>query len=44
MRDARRTAASADDDLEHAHALLGHATGAITRRVYRVFEKVKPVG
>lgn len=44
MRDTRRTAASAADDLEHARALLGHATGAITRRVYRVVEKVKPVG
>lgn len=44
MRDARRTAASAADDLEHARALLGHTSGAITRRVYRVIEKVKPVG
>lgn len=44
MRDARRTAATAADDLEHARALLGHGNSAITKRVYRVRDRVKPVG
>lgn len=44
MRDARRTAATAADDMEHARALLGHTTSGITARVYRVREKVRPVG
>jgi integrase len=43
MRDARRTAASEADSLQHAQALLGHTTSAMTGRVYRVRDRVKPV-
>lgn len=42
-RDLRRTAASEAQDLEHARALLGHGSSAITRRVYRVRDKAKPI-
>ena len=43
FRDARRTAATNAEDLEHARALLGHGSTAITKRVYRVRDTVKPV-
>lgn len=42
-RDMRRTAASEADDLEHARSLLGHGSTAITRRVYRVRDKARPI-
>lgn len=44
LRDTRRTAATAASDLEHARALLGHGSTAITKRVYRVRDRVRPVG
>lgn len=43
FRDARRTAATNAETLEHARALLGHGSTAITKRVYRVRDTVKPV-
>ena len=43
FRDLRRSAASDAESLEAARALLGHASSAITRRVYFVTERVKPV-
>jgi integrase len=43
-RDMRRTAATMADDLEHARALLGHGSTAITRRVYRIRDKTRPTG
>ncbi len=44
LHDARRTAATNADDLEHARALLGHGSSAITKRVYRIRDTVRPVG
>ena len=42
FRDLRRTALTAAESLEHARDLAGHGTSAITRRVYRIRDKVKP--
>ena len=43
FRDLRRTAASEAGSLEAARHLLGHGSTAITKRVYRVTNRVKPV-
>ena len=43
FRDLRRTAASDAGSLEAARDLLGHGSTAITKRVYRVANRVKPV-
>ncbi len=42
FRDLRRTAATAAATLEDARDLLGHTSTAITRRVYRTRNRVKP--
>lgn len=42
LRDLRRTAATKAATLEQASALLGHSSTAITARVYRVRDRVKP--
>lgn len=42
LRDLRRTAATEAESLEAASALLGHGSVAITRRVYRVRDRVSP--
>ena len=42
FRDLRRTAATAAASLEDARDLLGHTSTAITRRVYRTRNRVKP--
>ena len=42
FRDMRRTAGTAAETLEHARDLLGHTSTAITRRVYRPRNRVKP--
>ncbi len=44
LRDLRRTAATAAPTLQEASALLGHDSPGITRRVYRVRDRVQPVG
>lgn len=44
FRDLRRTAATAAATLADAAALLGHDSPSITRRVYRVRDRVQPVG
>lgn len=43
MYDARRTAATNAGSLQEASDLLGHADTRITKRVYRVQSKVRPV-
>ena len=43
FRDLRRTAASDKETIEAARDLLGHATTAITARVYKVKRRAKPV-
>lgn len=43
FHDLRRTSANAAKSLEHARALLGHSSAAVTRRVYRSSERVDPV-
>jgi integrase len=43
IRDLRRTAATESESLQDAQALLGHATSAMTRRVYRKGDRVKPL-
>ena len=42
FRDLRRTAATQAKTLEDARALLGHSTTAITSRVYRTRDRVRP--
>ena len=44
FRDLRRTAATAAASLEDARDLLGHTSTAITQRVYRPRNRVKPTG
>ena len=44
FRDLRRTAATQAATLEDARDLLGHTSTAITRRVYRTRNRVRPTG
>ena len=44
FRDLRRTAATQAATLEDARDLLGHTSTAITRRVHRTWNRVRPTG